>query len=65
MKIWTKEEVLSRSELTLEELKSLAHFRLEEGWPHNQFWDGGKCYVPVIYKGRAFKVIQRIKVRET
>jgi hypothetical protein len=61
VKTWTKEEVLDREELTADELKGVKHFRVEEGFPTNQFWDGGKCYVPVIYMGRAYKCRQRIK----
>ena len=63
MKTWTKEEVLGRQEITADDLKGADHFRVEVGWPDNQFWEGGKCYVPVIYKGRAYKCRQRIKTQ--
>ena len=63
MKTWTKEEVLGRKEITTDDLSGVDNFRVEQGWPDNQFWEGDKCYVPVVYKGRAFKCRQRIKQR--
>lgn len=62
MSQFTKEEVLKRRELDIEGVDA-RYFKYQGMHPDNQFWHGGDCYVPVIYKSQPFKLKVRIKSR--
>ena len=53
--IFDKEEILKRPELEFKQGDRATDVRLE-GTVADQFWQGGKCYIPVIYKGQRRKM---------
>lgn len=56
-----KEDVLTRQELDMNDSIDVKHFRTEGEHPNNQFWHGEKCYIPVIYKAKPYKLRVRVK----
>lgn len=59
---FTKDEVLGRDELILDESIEYKHFHSEGEYPTIQFWGkDGYCYVPVAYKAQRFKLRVNIK----
>ena len=60
---FTKEDVLDRRELDISGLEpeDIKYFHPQGYIPDNQFWDGGKCYTPVIYKAQEYKL--RVNIR--
>ena len=56
-----KDEVLSRPILNFDDNFDHKYFIYEGLYPVNQFWDGGKCYLPVRYKQVPHRVRVNIK----
>ena len=60
-----KEEVLDRDELPMDEDIDPRYFKTEGCYPDDQYWGSdGRCYVPVRYKAKPYKLRVRIKSRE-
>jgi len=53
--IFDKDEILKRPVLDLKQGDRASDVRLE-GTVEDQFWRGGDCYIPVIYKGQRRKM---------
>jgi hypothetical protein len=48
---FTKDDVLNRLELPMDEDIDPKYFKMEGDYPNVQFWGSdGRCYVPVRYK---------------
>ena len=50
-----KDEILQRPKLVFQEGDRKSDVRLE-GTFEDQFWHGGDCYIPVVYKGQRRKM---------
>ena len=62
METFTKEDVLNRPELPMDADINPKYFKLEGEYPTVQFWGSdGRCYVPVRYKAKPYRLRINIK----
>jgi len=59
-----KDEVLGRPDLDITQVIEPKHLQTEGEHSSNQFWIGGKCYIPVVYMGQSFRLQVQIKTHE-